>query len=47
MRKRKSDSEMIANVVGGIMIGACSVVIVALLFFGAVQNFGGGVSVLF
>ena len=47
MRKRKNNNETILNLLGGIAIGACSVVIVGILFFGAVQSFGGGVSVLF
>lgn len=46
MKKRKN-TETIANVAGGIMIGVCSIGIIALLFVGAVQSFGGGISVLF
>jgi hypothetical protein len=41
MRKRKNNNEMIANVIGGIVIGVCSVVIVGILFLGSVQSFGG------
>lgn len=47
MARRRNSSELASNVIGGILIGVCSVAIVAIVFLGAVQSFGGGVSVLF
>lgn len=46
-RRRQNSSELVSNAIGGIVIGVCSVAIVTILFLGAVQSFGGGVSVLF